>query len=260
VAAGDRVCPNFYPAWRSGPPTLSGKQPIPGEGIDGYCAEHVVVDAECLVHAPRHLSALEAGTLPCAAVTAWTALRDGGVGPDTTVVVQGTGGVSLFALQLAKAHGANVLLTSSSDEKLERGRTLGADDGINYKTHPDWSTEVLKRTDGRGADIVVDVGGEGSLGQAVLASRMAGHVAIVGVLGGFGNAEVPVTVAMTRNIKMQGVTVGSRNDFDAMCRFMETHEIRPVVSDTFPMTELARAIDHLEKGRHFGKIAIEIPG
>ncbi|MDG2304090.1 MAG: NAD(P)-dependent alcohol dehydrogenase [Candidatus Binatia bacterium] len=257
-APGDRVAANFYPSWHSGPPTILGKQPIPGEGVDGMCAEHVVVESSSLVRVPSHLSELEAGTLPCAAVTAWAALRDGDVAEGQTVVVQGTGGVSLFALQLAKARGARVILTSSSDEKLERGHTLGADEGINYRTHSEWSREVLRLTDGRGADIVVDVGGEGSLGQAVLATRMAGHVAIVGVLGGFGNAEVPVTVAMTRNIKMQGVTVGSRADFDAMCRFMEEKKIRPIVSDTFPMADLAGAVKHLEEGRHFGKIAIEV--
>lgn len=258
VAEGQRVCANFYPRWLSGPPTIDVKQPIPGEGVDGFCAEYAVVDAACLVQAPRHLSELEAGALPCAAVTAWTALTDGRVGPGQTVVVQGTGGVSLFALQLAKAHGARVILTSSSDEKLERGRTLGADDTINYRTTPAWSKEVRKRTDGLGADIVVDVGGEGSLGQAVLATRVAGHVAIVGVLGGFGDTAIPVSVAMTRNIRMQGVTVGSRDDFDAMCRFMEQHGIRPVLSHTLPMTELGHAVEVLEQGRHFGKIAIEI--
>lgn len=253
---GDSVAPNFYPSWQSGPPTLAAKRPIPGEGVDGCCVEHAVFSADTLVHTPKNMTLAEAATLPCAAVTAWTALQDGDVGPGRTVVIEGTGGVSLFALQLAKAYGARVLLTSSSDEKLAKGRALGADDGINYRQHPEWSAEVLRRTDGLGADIVVDVGGEGSLGQAVLSTKMGGHVAIVGVLGGFGNADVPVSVAMTRNIKMQGVTVGSREDFDRMCRFMEAHEIRPVVSDTFPMRELAAAVDHLQAGRHFGKIAI----
>lgn len=255
---GERVTPNFYPSWESGPPTLASKQPIPGEGVDGRCASHVVVDASCLVRAPHHLTELETGTLPCAALTAWSALRDGGIAAGQTVVVQGTGGVSLFALQIAKAHGARVILTSSSAEKLARGRELGADEGIDYSAHPEWSREVVRLTGGRGADIVVDVGGQGSLGQAVLATRVAGHVAIVGVLGGFGNAEIPVTVAMTRNIKMQGVTVGSRNDYDDLCRFLERHELRPIISDTFAMGELGRAVAHLEAGRHFGKIAIEI--
>lgn len=259
VAVGDVVAPSFYPSWLSGPPTIRSKQPIPGEGVDGCCADHMVVDAETLVRAPSHLNAAETAMLPCAAVTAWTAVvTDGGVREGQTVVVEGTGGVSLFALQFAKAHGARVILTSSSDEKLERGRALGADEGINYREHPKWSSEVLRLTGGRGADIVVDVGGEGSLGQGVLATKMTGHVAIVGVLGGFGNAEVPVTVAMTRNIKMQGVTVGSRDDFDAMCRFLEAKKIHPVVSDTFPMQELGAAVSHLEQGRHFGKVAISI--
>jgi len=259
VVPGDRVAPNFYPAWIDGPPIPKVKHPIAGEGIDGCCAEHIVVDAESLVPIPAHLSELEAAALPCAALTAWTAVvTNGKAGPETTVVVQGTGGVSLFALQFAKAHGARVIATSSSDEKLERARELGADEGINYRSTPEWSGPVLEATGGRGADVVVDVAGAGSLGQSVLAARMDGHVSIVGVLGGFGNAEIPVAVAMTRNIRLQGVTVGSRRDFDRMCRFMESKELRPVISDTFSMRDLGAAVKHLEQGGHFGKIAIAI--
>ncbi len=259
VAPGDRVAPAFYPRWLNGPPTDAGKKVIFGEGVDGCCVEHMVVDADCLVRVPDHLSDVEAGTLTCAAVTAWTAVvTDGKVGKGETVVVQGTGGVSLFALGFAKALGARVILTSSSDEKIERGRSLGADDGINYREHPDWASEVMRLTDDIGADVIVDVGGESSLGQSVLAARVAGHIGIVGVLGGFGNAEVPVTAAMTRNLKLQGVTVGSRDDFDTMCRFMESHAIRPAISDTFAMRDLAAAVRHLEGGLHFGKVAIEI--
>ncbi len=259
VAPGDRVAPNFYPAWHSGPPTAASKQPIFGEGIDGCCTEHMVVDASCLVRVPHHLSDVEAATLPCAAVTAWSAVvLDGGVEAGQTVVVQGTGGVSLFALQIARAHGARVIATSSSDEKLERARALGAEETINYRTRPDWSADVRELTGGRGADIVVDVAGETTLGPSVLATRIGGHVAIVGVLSGFGNASLPVAVAMTRNITLRGVTVGSREDFDGMCRFFEKKELRPVIGNTFAMADLAGAVKHLESGRHFGKIAIEI--
>ncbi len=259
VRVGDRVTPSFYPAWIEGPPRPEVKHPIPGEGIDGCCAQQIVVDAEHLVHSPSHLSDIETGTLACAGLTAWSAVvTNGRVARGQTVVIEGTGGVSLFAMQFAKAHGARVIATSSSDEKLERVGDLGADDGINYREHAEWSTAVLELTNGHGADIVVDVGGQGSLGQAVLATKMDGHVSIVGVLGGFGNAEVPVTIAMTRNTRLQGVTVGSRDDYDRMCRFMETEKIHPIISDTFPMADLGQAVNHLEQGRHFGKIAVSI--
>lgn len=257
VNVGDRVTPNFYPRWLDGPPRAEVKTPIWGEGVDGFCARHAVVDADSLVRAPTNLTLAEGGTLACAALTAWSAIvTNGRVGPGKTVVVEGTGGVSLFALQFAKAHGARVIATSSSGEKLERVRDLGADEGINYRETPTWSSRVVELTDGQGADIVCDVGGPGSLEQAMLATRMDGHVSVVGVLGGFGNAEIPVTIAMTRNITMQGVTVGSRKDFDRMNRFLETRDIHPIVSDTFPMSDLGAAVKHLEEGRHFGKIAI----
>lgn len=256
VKPGDRVTPNFYPKWIDGPPRVEVKNPIWGEGRDGFCARHALVESECLVPAPSNLSLAEAGTLACAALTAWTAVvTNGGVGPGQTVVVEGTGGVSLFALQFAKAQGARVIATSSSSEKLERVRELGADEGINYRETPAWSARVAELTGG-GADIVCDVGGPGSLEQAMLSTKMDGHVSVVGVLGGFGNAEIPVTIAMTRNITMQGVTVGSREDFDRMNRFIEQHDIHPVVSDTFSMADLGAAVKHLEEGRHFGKIAI----
>lgn len=256
VSIGDRVTANFYPDWLEGRPTPRAKRRIIGERLDGWCAEYIAIEADALVRAPAHLDELEAATLPCAALTAWSALGEASVRPGDLVVVQGTGGVSLFTLQFAKAIGASVLLTSSSDEKLERGRSLGADHLVNYREHPDWASRVVEISDGRGADVVVDVGGQETLGQAVLATRMDGHVSLVGVLSGYGAAEIPVAIAMTRNIAIKGITVGSRRDFEAMNAFIEQHSIRPVISDTFEMADLSSAVEHIEQGRHFGKVAI----
>lgn len=260
VRAGDRVAPAFYPDWLDGPPTRENKRVVLGEGRDGCCAQHLLTTAEALVRVPEHLSDLEAATLPCAAVTAWRAVAvDGAAGPGKTVVVQGTGGVSIFALQIARALGARVIATSSQDEKLERCRTLGADSTVNYRTHPDWSAEVRALTDGRGADVIVDVGGAGSIEQSVRAAAVGGHVAIVGILAGVGDAALSVATAMRRNLTLKGVTVGSRTDFENLCRFLGEHRLHPVISDTFAMEDLGRAVEHLEAGRHFGKIAIAIP-
>jgi NADPH:quinone reductase-like Zn-dependent oxidoreductase len=260
VRTGDRVAPAFYPAWIDGPPTRENKRIVLGEGRDGCCAQHLLTTAEALVRVPDHLSDLEAATLPCAGVTAWRAVAvDGVAGPGKTVVVQGTGGVSIFALQIARALGARVIATSSQDEKLERCRTLGADATVNYRTHPDWSAEVRRLTEGRGADVIVDVGGAGSIEQSVRAAAVGGHIAIVGILGGVGDASLSVATAMRRNLTLRGVTVGSRGDFENLCRFLREHQLHPVIGDTFAMEDLGRAVDHLEARRHFGKIAIAIP-
>jgi NADPH:quinone reductase-like Zn-dependent oxidoreductase len=258
VAVGDHVMPNFFPHWLEGRPTPKAKRLILGDSADGCCGQHRVFGAECLVRVPKHLSMSEAATLPCAALTAWSAIREAGLGAGDLVVIQGTGGVSLFGLQLAKALGASVVLTSSSDEKLERARELGADYTLNYREQPEWSQFVREVSDGRGADLVIDVGGPGTLAQSILAVRMDGCVAVIGVLTGFAAAEIPVALTMTRNIGLKGITVGSRKDFETMCELMERAKLRPVISDTFPMQALAEAIEHLEAGKHFGKIAIAL--
>ena len=190
---------------------------------------------------------------------AWSALEAGSVGPGDVVVAQGTGGVSLFALQLAKARGATVILTSSSDEKLELGRRLGADHLVNHRTTPDWEREVRALTNRRGADLVVDVGGQNTLGRSVRATRMGGSVAIVGVLGGFGNAEVPVSTAMTQNIHLVGITVGSVHAHAELAAAVATAGFRPHISHRLGWHELPEAMRVMQAGEHVGKITVEVP-
>ncbi len=257
IAVGDRVTIAFYPRWPSGPPTAAVKRECPGDTGDGCLQQYFCVPASALVQVPAYLSDLEAATLPCAAVTAWMALRGGGIKAGDVVVVEGTGGVSLFVLQLAKASGATVVLTSSSDEKLAVGRSLGADHLVNYCEKADWHREVLQVTDG-GADIVVDVGGPDTLGKAVQAVRVAGYVAMVGVLTGVGTAGISVAAAMSRNVRLEGITVGSVADHIDLCRAMDAARIRPHISHTLGWDQMSEAVRVLQANEHVGKIAIEI--
>ena len=259
VAVGDRVIAAFHPLWLQGPPTPAVKRECPGDTGDGCLQQHLRIAADALVPAPAHLSDLEAATLPCAGVTAWSALRAGGLQPGQVVVAQGTGGVSLFVVQLAKATGATVVLTSSSDDKLAIGAALGADHTINYRREPDWHTRVREITGGRGADLVVDVAGPDTLAKSILATRMGGFVAITGVLTGVGGAEIPVSYAMTRNIRLEGITVGSVADHHALCRAMEASTIRPHISHTLPWDRMDEAMRLLDANEHVGKIAIAVP-
>jgi len=259
VRAGQRVSANFSPEWIAGPPTPEARRHTIGDTLDGWLQQYMKVSAHSLVEIPEHLSDLEAACLPCAGVTAWRSVAvDGGTAAGDWVVVQGTGGVAIFALQFAKALGARVILTSSSDAKLERAAELGADHGINYQRNPDWHQQVMEITDG-GADLVVDNGGPATLGASVEALRMGGHVSIIGVLTGYGMAEIPVITAMQRNATLKGVTVGSRQDFEGMLRAIAAHELRPAISHTFGMEEVPRATEVMLAGGHLGKIAIEIP-
>jgi NADPH:quinone reductase-like Zn-dependent oxidoreductase len=259
LAVGDRVIVAFHPLWLDGPPTPAAKRECPGDTGDGCLQQYLCVAANALIKVPAHLTDLEAATLPCAGVTAWSALRSGGVQPGDVVVAMGTGGVSLFVVQLAKANGATVVLTSSSDDKLTIGKSLGADHLINYRRDPEWYTSVRELTNGRGADLVVDVGGPDTLGKAVLATRMGGYVAIVGVLSGVGAAEVPVSYAMTRNIRLEGITVGSVADHAALCRAMSASALRPHISHTLAWDQMDEAMRVLQANEHVGKIAITIP-
>jgi NADPH:quinone reductase-like Zn-dependent oxidoreductase len=259
VGVGDRVNVAFHPDWLSGPPTPELRRQVLGDSRDGCLQQYLAVRASALVRVPSHLTDLEAATLPCAGVTAWSALRAGGLAPGQVVVAQGTGGVSLFVVQLAKAHGATVILTSSSDAKLEIGASLGADHLVNYQRCADWHDEVRALTDGRGADIVVDVGGAETLGKSVLATRMGGTVPIVGVLTGAATAAIPLSVAMMRNISLVGITVGSVADHDALCRAIAAARIRPHISHTLPWDEMPEAMRVLAENEHVGKIAIRLP-
>jgi NADPH:quinone reductase-like Zn-dependent oxidoreductase len=257
LAVGDRVFSAFHPSWLDGRLTRAKLSITPGDTEDGWLQQYRTFAADSLIRVPDHLSLSEAGTLTCAGTTAWTALA--GVSSGDVVVTQGTGGVSLFAVQLAKARGATVILTSSSDDKLEVGRSLGADHLINYRTHPDWEHVVRELTDGEGADLVLDLGGELTLPRSVSATRPDGRVAIIGVLSGFGSAALPVSDAMVRQIHLFGVSVGSVQAHRDLARTIAATGLKPHISHTFDWTELAEARRVQNANEHLGKIAITIP-
>lgn len=253
--SGDRVAGIFMQTWISGELNESKAKSALGGAIDGVFAEYVLFHEDGLVHIPEHLSYEEAATLPCAAVTAWNALiTEGSLKPGDTVLVLGTGGVSIFALQFAKLSGARVIPTSSSDEKLERVKQLGASDGINYKSVPDWDKKVLELTGRRGVDHVVEVGGAGTLAKSLRAVRMGGRISLIGVLTGAG--EVNPLPAVMKNIRIQGIYVGSRDMFEAMNRAIALHQLHPVVDRVFPFEETREAYRYMDSGSHFGKIVI----
>ena len=257
-AIGDPVVSLFFPEWIDGRPPQTAFRRVPGDGMDGYAREEVVASASWFTRTPAGYDHAEAATLTCAGLTAWRALFvDNAVKPGDTVLVQGSGGVSVFALQFAKAAGARVIATSSSGEKLERLHELGADHLINYKETPAWGAKALEITGGRGVDCVVEIGGAGTLDQSMMATRVGGHVALIGVLAGFAG-PVQTGLLMGKNLRVQGLTVGSRAHQLAMIAGIEANGIRPVISDRFPLAELADAFRHQEGGGHFGKIAIEI--
>ena len=256
---GDHVVSTFFTQWDAGPdPDSRGFTSVPGDGIDGYAREAITVPAHWFTRAPTGLSHAEAATLTCAGLTAWRALFvDDDIRPGSTVLVQGTGGVSIFALQFAKAAGARVIATSSSDEKLDRVRKMGADETINYKECEEWGKKVLELTDGRGVDCTVEIGGPGTLNKSIQATRVGGHIALIGVLTG-RSGEVETAMLMGKNQRLQGLTVGSRSMQQAMIAAIEANGIKPVISDTFALADLAGAFRHQESGSHFGKIAVEI--
>ena len=258
VAIGDRVCPNFFRDWVAGRPNTAHWGGVFGDTIDGCASEHLVVPEHCLAKVPGHLSDLEAATLPCAGLTAWNAIATPGLAAGETVLLQGTGGVSIYALQFAKAMGARVIITSSSDEKLARARELGADCGINYREHPDWEQQVLEATGGGGADLIIDVGGQDTLPRSVTAAAPGGRIALVGVLSGFGAAAFNPALTFPKQLALHGIAVGSREHFDAMNRCIEQNGIQPVISDVFALEDTAKAAELMERGGHFGKIAISI--
>ena len=255
---GDHVVSGFFPMWEDGEAAVADFTTTPGDGVDGYAREAVVRPATWFTHAPKGYSHAEAATLTTAGLTAWRALVvDGGLKPGDTVLTLGTGGVSIFALQIAKAMGARVVSTSSSDEKLERLTSLGADHVINYKTAEDWGRKVLEVTGGRGADVVVEVGGPKTLGQSITACRIAGHIALIGVLTG-RSGEVPTAALMARQQTLKGLIVGSRTHQKDFVRGLEATDVKPVIDRTFGLAEIADAFRHEESGAHFGKIVLEI--
>ena len=257
VKVGDRVCPMFFQSWLSGPVTAEARARALGGPLPGLLQALMLVDAEGVSKFPDHLSWREASTLPCAALTAWRAITvEAPVGPGDVVLVQGTGGVSIFALQFAKALGATVIATSSSDAKLERARALGADMTINYKTTPAWGARARELTGGKGVDVVVEVGGEGTFNESLDAARVGGAVVVIGVLGGF-HPQVAVRIIFSKNLRINGISVGSREQFETMCAAIGRWGLKPVVDQVLGFDELPKAMRLMESGGHFGKIVLE---
>ena len=255
---GDRVSGIFTQSWTSGEPTQENWVSTLGSPLDGLLAEYAVFPEKGLVHVPDHLTNEEAAALPCAGVTAWHAIvEEGKIKAGDTVVVQGTGGVSLFALQFAKLQGATVIVTSSSDEKLERAKGLGADFGINYRQTPDWDKAILEQTGGRGADHVVDLGGSATLNRSISALRVGGQISMVGVLSGFRVEGLDIIPAILRKARLQAINVGSRDMFETMNRAIEQSGFRPVIDRVFPFERAVDALHYLAKGSYFGKICIK---
>jgi NADPH:quinone reductase-like Zn-dependent oxidoreductase len=258
LKAGQRVAGIFMQNWLDGPPTAERSRGALGGDIDGMLAEYVVLTQSGVVLVPDHLSYAEAATLPCAAVTAWHALRHAAtVGPGDVVVIQGTGGVSIFALQFAKIMGATVLGTSSSDEKLERAKKLGLDAGFNYRQSPEWAKWVLRETGNRGADLIVEVGGAGTFAQSLQAVRFGGTVAQIGVLSQ-SDQSLPIATLLHRQVKVQGIFVGSRAHFEEMNRAITANHTQPVVDRIFRFGEIRDALKAMEGGYHFAKIVIQV--
>jgi NADPH:quinone reductase-like Zn-dependent oxidoreductase len=254
---GDRVAATFMIAWIDGELTEAKARSALGGAIDGVLAEARAFPQDALVPIPEHLSYEEASTLPCAAVTAWHALMVGRpITPGETMLVQGTGGVSLFALQFGRLAGARVIATSSRDDKLERARRMGASDGINYKTTPDWDVPVRALTGGIGVDHVVEVGGAGTFGKSLRSVRLGGRISLIGVLSGAG--DVSFLPAVMKNVQVQGIYVGSRAMFEAMNRAITLHQLHPVIDRVFPFEQAIEALHYLESGAHIGKVVIRV--
>jgi NADPH:quinone reductase-like Zn-dependent oxidoreductase len=264
VRVGDRVCGIFMQRWLDGPPTADTSKAALGGDVDGMLAEYVLLAQDGIVRFPEHLSYEEAATLPCAGVTAWNALHHAGepadpVLPGETVVIQGTGGVSIFALQFAKLLGARVIGTSSNDEKLKRAYNLGLDAGCNYKELPEWSKWVTEVTGGQGADRIIEVGGAGTFGQSLRATRVGGMIAQIGVLSGSATSEpLALTPILHKQLRVQGIYVGSRAMFEQMNVVIAKAELRPVIDHVFAFDQTQEAFLHMQSASHFGKIVIRV--
>ena len=252
---GDRVCGIFFQSWIGGKINADDMNTALGGSAEGMLAEYRVLSENGLVMTPPHMSDQEAATLPCAAVTAWNSLMAGEVGAGDTVLLLGTGGVSIVALQLCTMLGARAVITSSSDEKLERAKKLGAWRTINYGANPEWEKEVLSETNGQGVDHVVEVGGPGTLQKSIDATRLGGSIGLIGVLA-MGNID-PLPILM-KSLRVQGIYVGSRQMFEAMNRALTMHEVKPVVDKVYPMANAKEAYHDMRKAGHFGKLVIEL--
>jgi NADPH:quinone reductase-like Zn-dependent oxidoreductase len=254
---GDEVLSLFFPNWDAGKPTLPRLIGVPGDNADGFAAEYVAMPATAFTRIPKGWSLKQAATLPCAALTAWRALFvEAKIKPGSIVLTQGTGGVSIFAVQLAKAAGATVISTSSSNEKLEKLKALGADHLINYKETPEWGAAAMAATGGRGVDAVVEIGGSGTMPQSIVSCAIGGHISLIGVLAGIAG-DVPTALAMSKNVCIQGLTVGSRQDQEDMIAAIDANPFEPVIDSTFPLEGIAAAFAHQMSQKHFGKICLE---
>jgi NADPH:quinone reductase-like Zn-dependent oxidoreductase len=254
---GDRVTTSFFPNWVVGRMTPAGIAGSLGGGDNGTFRQEILLDERALVATPSHLDFVQGAALTCAGTTAWNALFiSGGLKPGSTVLLLGTGGVSVWALQLAKAAGLKVIITSSSDEKLARVRAMGADAGVNYTQVPDWGSAARKLTGGEGVDLVLEVGGEKTFDQSLAAVRMQGSIMVIGGVTGLGGAMVPRQLVGVA-VRMQGLYVGSRNMHEDLARFVAVAQIKPVIDRVFPFTELPAALRYLATGKHFGKVAVD---
>lgn len=257
LAVGDRVVSAFFPGWEDGAPPFADFATVPGDGVDGYAREIVTTAASAFTHAPKGYSHAEAATLTTAGLTAWRALHDdGGLKAGDTVLVQGTGGVSIFALQFAKMAGATVIATSSSVEKLEKLKALGADHLIDYRKTPNWGEIARGFTGGRGVDHVVEIGGPGTVEQSMIAARIGGHVSLIGILTGL-SGEFSMLTALLKQLRLQGVLVGSRRQQRDMIRAIDANGMKPVIDRSFGLEEIVEAFKYQESNRHFGKICLE---
>lgn len=256
--AGDSVVSTFWPGWLGGEMTPATRRDIPGDSIDGYAREYVCMPARAFTKAPAGYTHSEAATLPCAAVTAWRGLVScGQVKLGDTVLTLGTGGVSLFALQFAKAAGARVIATSSSDEKLEKLKRLGADEVINYKAVKNWGERAKDLTGGRGVDHVIEVGGPATLEHSIAACRTGGHIALIGVLTGFAG-ELVIPALFSNQIRTSGISVGSRADQEDMIRGIEATHLKPIMDRQFPLHDIVTAFEYFESQKHFGKVCLQV--
>jgi NADPH:quinone reductase-like Zn-dependent oxidoreductase len=257
-AVGDAVVSCFFPNWLEGEAEIAKLIGVPGDHADGFAAQTVTMPATAFTRAPKGYRAAQSATLTCAALTAWRGLMvEARIKPGDVVLTQGTGGVSIFALQFAKAAGCRVIATSSSEPKLERLRALGADETINYRETQDWGGRALALTEGRGVDVVVEIGGAGTLPQSIKAVRVGGHISLIGVLAGF-EGNVPTAALFGKNATLKGITVGSRSQQRDMIAAIEANHIEPVIDSAFPLEALADAFRHQESQRHFGKICVDV--
>jgi NADPH:quinone reductase-like Zn-dependent oxidoreductase len=259
VQVGDRVAGSFFPHWHDGPPTPSKVRHALGGDIDGMLAEEVVLDQETLARIPAALSFIEAATLPCAGVTAWNAIFESSnnIRPGDTVLLLGTGGVSVLGLQIAKAAGLNAIITSSSDDKLQRAQALGARHTVNYATFPEWQEEVLRMTGDSGAQVVLEVGGQGTVKRSIASAAMGGSIAVIGGVSGFGGEVNPATLLASAK-RLVGIYVGSRTMLEKVMHFAASTGLKPVVDRVFTFEQAQDAYRHMESGAHFGKVVIEV--